>query len=202
MTVREITKPVAGEFDVLVTLLTDAFWRTPMFSGYLFRGRKPLARTFMAMLLRYGLKAGRVFAADGEGGIVACATWATPASPEMTLQTYLRLGLWPYIAWIGLRSPAALARCHELFHMLEAHAPETPCATLEFLASRQKGAGERVARESMAAFAGQTLYVESIVSKDDHAFYRRLGFVPFARTDFHGTDYAFMLIRPSDGRAA
>ena len=202
MTTREIIKPDAAEFHRMVALLTDAFWRTLLFEGYLFRGRKPLARTFMAMLLRYGLKAGRVFALDGENGIAACATWSTPASPAMNLATYLKLGLWPHMLWIGLRSPSALARIAELFRMLETFAPDEPCATLEFLASGLKGAGEQVARESMAAFAGQTLYVESIVHKDDHAFYRRLGFVPFARTDFHGTDYAFMLIRPTDGRAA
>ena len=202
MTTREITKPSAAEAQQMITLLTDAFWRTPLFTGFLFRGRKPLARTFMAMLLRYGLKAGRVFALDGEGGIVACATWSTPASPAMNLATYLKLCLWPHMMWIGLRSPAALVRIGELFRMLETFAPDEPCATLEFLASGQKGAGERVARECMAAFEGQTLYVESIVHKNDHAFYRRLGFVPFARTDFHGTDYAFMLIRPTGGRAA
>lgn len=202
MHTREIPKPSKAEFAQMVTILTDAFWRTPMFADFLFRGRKALARTFMAMLLRYGVKAGRVFAVDGADGIAACATWSTPASPEMGLATYLRLGLWPHMLWIGLRSPAALPRIGELFRMLEHFAPDMPCATLEFLASREKGAGAQVARESMAAFAGQTLYVESIVSKDDHAFYRRLGFVPFARTDFHGTDYAFMLIRPMDGRAA
>ena len=195
MPVREITNPTKAESKRLVELLTDAFWRTPMFTGYLFGGRKPLARTFMAMLLRYGFVAGRVFAADGQGGIVACATWSKADSPEMSLPTYLRLGLWPYLLWIGLRSPTALRRCLELFDMLEDYAPHEPCATLEFLASSQKGAGELVARESMAAFAGQTLYVESIVAKNDHAFYKKLGFVPFARTDFHGTDYAFMLAR-------
>lgn len=202
MTTREITKPARAEFSQMVTLLTDAFWRTPLFTGFLFRGRKPLARTFMAMLLRYGLRAGRVFALEDGGAIVACATWSTPTTPAMVPGTYLRLGLWPHMLWIGLRSPAALNRIAELFAMLEAFAPDEPCATLEFLASARKGAGEQVARESMAAFAGQTLYVESIVAKNDHAFYRRLGFVPFARTDFHGTDYAFMLIRPTDGCAA
>lgn len=197
--VREIARPTRREFGAMVTLLTDSFWRTPMFTDYLFRGRKAQARTFMAMLLRYGLRAGRVFAAEETGAIVACATWSTPASPPMGLATYLRLGLWPHMLFIGLRSPSALGRIRELFVMLEHFAPEEPCATLEFLASAQKGAGALVARESMKAFPGQTLYVESIVHKNDHAFYRQFGFVPFARTDFHGTDYAFMLARPGAG---
>lgn len=199
MQVREIARPTRREFRAMVSLLTDAFWRTPMFTGYLFAGRKGQARVFMAMLLRYGLRAGRVFAAEESGVLVACATWSTPASPAMGLGTYLRLGLWPYMLCIWLRGPAALPRIRELFAMLERFAPEQPCFTLEFLASGLRGAGALAARESMKAFAGQTLYVESIVHKDDHAFYRQLGFTPFARTDFHGTDYAFMLARPGAG---
>lgn len=202
MQVREVTRPTRREFQAMVTVLTDSFWRTPLFADYLFPGRKAQARAFMAMLLRYGLRAGRVFIAEQNEAVAACATWSTPASPRMGLAAYLRLGLWPSMLWIGLMGPAALGRIRELFAMLERFAPEEPCATLEFLSSAQKGAGALVARESMKAFAGQTLYVESIVPKNDHAFYRQFGFVPFARTDFHGTDYAFMLARPGEGAPA
>ena len=53
MTVREIIRPDARTFERLTTLLTDAFWKTPLFSEFLFPGRKPLARTFLAALLQY-----------------------------------------------------------------------------------------------------------------------------------------------------
>ena len=94
---------------------------------------------------------------------------------------------------IAVCSPNAMARIGELFRMLERVAPETACVTLEFLASAKKGAGARVVWDSMPVFAPSTLYVESIVSQNDHAFYKQFGFEPFAKTDFHGTDYAFML---------
>ena len=195
MTVREIIRPDARTFARLSTLLTDAFWKTPLFTDFLFRGRKPLARTFLEALLQYGLRAGRTFVAeDGERGIVACALWSGPDAPEFNLKTWLRLGIWPRMASIALRSPAAMGRILELFVMLDRYAPEEPCATLEFLASEEKGAGAAVVLGSLSAFAGWPLYVESIVSKNDHAYYKQFGFVPFARTDFHGTDYAFMRI--------
>ena len=195
MTVREIIRPDASTFARLSTLLTDAFWKTPLFTDFLFRGRKPLARTFLEALLQYGLRAGRTFVAeDGERGIVACALWSGPDAPEFNLKTWLRLGIWPRMASIALRSPAAMGRILELFVMLDRYAPEEPCATLEFLASEEKGAGAAVVLGSLSAFAGWPLYVESIVSKNDHAYYKQFGFVPFAQTDFHGTDYAFMRI--------
>lgn len=195
MTVREIIRPDARTFERLTTLLTDAFWKTPLFSDFLFPGRKPLARTFLAALLQYGLRAGRTFAAeDGDRGIVACALWSRPDAPEFTLKTWLKLGIWPRMFSIALRSPAAMGRIRELFAMLDRYAPEEPCATLEFLASAEKGAGAAVVLGSLSTFAGWPLYVESIVSKNDHAYYRQFGFVPFARVDFHGTDYAFMRI--------
>ena len=58
----------------------------------------------------------------------------------------------------------------------------------------QKGAGAALVRECIPHFEEYPLYVESIVSKNDHAFYRQFGFEPYARADFHGTDYAFALI--------
>lgn len=195
MTVREIINPDARTFKRLTSLLTESFWKTPLFSEFLFPGRKPLARTFLAALLQYGLRAGRTFAAeDGERGIVACALWSNPDAPEFNLKTWLKLGIWPRMLSIALRSPAAMGRIGELFAMLDRYAPEEPCATLEFLASAEKGAGAAVVLGSLSAYAGWPLYVESIVSKNDHAYYKQFGFVPFARTDFHGTDYAFMRI--------
>lgn len=197
MEIREIKHPDAKTFDRITEILTNSFWSTPLFFDYLFRGRRSLAKTFMEALLLYGLRAGRTFVAeDGDRGVVACAVWSGPDAPEFGLKSYIPLGLWPKMLSLALRSPAAMGRINELFRVLESFAPEDPCATLEFLASAEKGAGAAVVRGSMASFAGWPLYVESIVSKNDHAYYRQFGFVPFARTDFHGTDYAFMRIDP------
>ena len=197
MEIREITRPDAKTFDRIAEILTDSFWRTPLFSDYLFRGRRALAKTFLEALLVFSLRAGRVYVAeDGERGMAACALWSLPDAPEMNLKTYLSLGMWPRMLSLAVRSPAAMRRIGELFRMLERFAPEEPCATLEFLASAEKGAGAAVVLGSMSAFAGWPLYVESIVSKNDHAYYRQFGFEPFARADFHGTDYAFMRIDP------
>ena len=196
MVVREIKNPSPKEFEEITRILTDAFWRTPLFTDFLFRGRKPLARSFMAALARYGFSVGRMFVTEDAQGIAACALWSLPDSPPLNLRTYLKTGMWPLMLWIALRSPLAMRRINELLQMLERYAPEGPCATLEFLASARQGAGAAAVWQSMEAFAGQTLYVESIVGKNDHAFYRQFGFEPFARVDFHGTDYAFMLAQP------
>ncbi len=200
MDVRPLVSPTASQRNNLTSLLTHAFWQTPLFSTFLFPGRPKLARLFLRTMLDYALKAGRVFVAtQADGGIAACALWSTPESPELTLGAMLRLGLLPRMAWLALRSPAAAHRVNELFTMLNRYGPDFPCATLEFLASSQKGAGAAVLTQSMTAFDGLPLYVESIVSKNDHAFYRRFGFTPFAYTDFHGTNYAFLLLNaPED----
>lgn len=196
MDVKELTHPSETEFTRLADILSDSFWRTPLFREYLFRGRKPLARTFIEALLIYTQKTGRTFVAvDGDKGIVACSLWSLPDSPELDMKTYLATGMWPKMLSIALRSPAAMARIAELFRFLEIYAPEFPCNTLEFLASAEKGAGAVLVQGSIPYFTGYPLYVESIVFKNDHAFYRQFGFEPFERADFHGTDYAFALIR-------
>jgi len=198
MVFEEIAHPNPQEFSQALTVLTDAFWPTPLFSQYLFPHSKALTRLFLETQLIYSLKAGRVFAAkDERGDVVACALWSMPNTPEFTLRTVLRLGLGLKTAWLALRAPFAAHRIAELFRLLDRYAPSVTCATLEFLASARKGAGAELVRHNMAAFPSQTLYVESIVSKNDHAFYRQFGFKPFARVDFHGTDYAFMLLSPS-----
>ena len=195
MEVKELTNPSKAEITRMTDILTDAFWKTPLFRQYLFRGHRAQARAFLNALLWYSLKAGRTFVAEAEGeGIVACALWSNPDAPEFNLKTWLKLGIWPHMLSIALRSPSAMGRIGELFAMLDRYAPEEPCATLEFLASAEKGAGAAVVLGSLSAYAGWPLYVESIVSKNDHAYYKQFGFVPFAQTDFHGTDYAFMRI--------
>jgi hypothetical protein len=195
MVFEEIVNPTPQEFSQALTVLTDAFWPTPLFSQYLFPRRKALTRMFLETQFIFSLKAGRVFAAKDEyGSIVACALWSIPNTPDFSFQTALRLGLGWKTAWLTLRAPLAARRIAELFHLLDRYAPDRPFVTLEFLASARKGAGAELVRRSMAAFPGQTLYVESIVSKNDHAFYRQFGFEPFARVDFHGTDYVFMLL--------
>ena len=199
MEVKLLTHPTARERSAMVQVLTDSFWRTPLFTDFLFRGRKLLARLFLDALVQYGLKVGRMYVTMAQDGrIVACALWSLPDSPVLKLSTYLKLGMWPTMLAIAVLSPAAMIRINELLEMLEHFAPDTRCVTLEFLASSQKGAGAYVVRQSMAAFAGMPLYVESIVATNEHAFYRQFGFVPFARTDFHGTDYAFMLAAPAE----
>ena len=196
MEVKELSRPSDAEFTKMADILNESFWRTPLFRDYLFRGRKALARTFIEALLIYTVKTGRIFVAeDGEKGIVACSLWSVPTSPELGLQTYIATSMWPKMLSIALRSPAAMGRIGELFRFLEVYAPEFSCNTLEFLASAQKGAGAALVRGSIPYFTGYPLYVESIVSKNDHAFYRQFGFEPFERADFHGTDYAFALIR-------
>ena len=197
MAVKWLQNPTPKERAAMVRVLDDSFWRTPLFYGFLFRGRRNLSRLFLAALVQYGLKVGRMYVAtDAQGNIVACALWSLPNSPELKLSTYLQCGMWPHMLAIALQSPAAMRRINELLKMLERFAPDTRCATLEFLASAQKGAGAETVRQSMAAFAGLPLYVESIVPKNNHAFYRQFGFEPFAKTDFHGTDYAFMIAAP------
>jgi len=196
MDIQELQHPSRAEFADITRLLTDAFWPRPMFSGYLFPNQPALCQTFLAAVLQFSIRAGRVFVAREEGRIVACALWSNPDAPEMSMLTYLRLGMAGRMLSIALRSPRAMRRVRELFTMLEHFAPETPCAALEFLASARKGAGAAVLTASMSAYPGLPLYLESIVSKDDHAYYRQFGFEPIARTDFHGTDYAFMLRPP------
>jgi len=202
MEIRELLHPGAKEYTDTAAVLAGSFRRAPLFTGFLFRGRRAPAETFLSAMLDYALQTGRVFVAEERGAIVACALWTTPDSPELTVRTVFRLGLWPRFLRLFLQSPAAVLRIAELFHMLETFAPETPCATLEFLASARKGAGAAVLRRSMETFRGVPLYVESIVSKNDHAYYRGFGFTPFARTDFHGTDYAFLLLAPKAGPSA
>lgn len=200
MDVRPLVSPTASQRSEITSLLTHAFWQTPLFASFLFPGRPKLAKLFLRTMLDYAQKAGRVFiATQTDGSIAACALWSTPNSPELTLGAMLRLGLFPRMAFLALCSPAAACRVNELFAMLNRYGPDFPCATLEFLASAQKGAGAEVLTQSMKAFDGLPLYVESIVSKNDHAFYRRFGFSPFAYTDFHGTNYAFLLLNaPED----
>jgi hypothetical protein len=197
MEIRELKHPSAKEFAETTAVLTQSFWRMPLFYDFLFRGRRRQAEIFLAVMLRYSLRAGRVFVADQEGrGVVACALWTGPTAPDPDWKTVFRLGLWPGFLRLALHGPGAIWRIDEMFTLLDNFAPETACATLEFLAASEKGAGAAVLKRSMEAFAGLPLYVESIVSKNDHAYYRRFGFVPFARTDFHGTDYAFLLFPP------
>ena len=198
MEMKELSRPTARQQSDMIAVLTESFWRTPLFQSYLFPGRKALARSFLAALLRYSVRAGRVFVMEDGGKTVACALWSGPGSPEMSLQTYLTTGMWPRMLGIALRSPAAMKRITELFRFLEGYAPIFPCHALEFLASAQKGAGAALVRACLPRFAGLPLYVESIVSKNEHAFYRQFGFKPFARADFHGTDYAFALLDESD----
>jgi hypothetical protein len=194
MEIRTLTHPTRKERAQIIAVLTDSFWRTPLFTGFLFRGHRRPARAFLTLLLHYSLKTGRVYVAEEPGhGIVACALWSLPGAPELNLTTLLRLRLWPWGALIAVQNPAAVPRICEMFTMLNEYAPETPCAALEFLASNRKGAGAALVRHGLADFADMLAYVESIVSKNDHAYYRQFGFTPFARTDFHGTDYAFML---------
>lgn len=203
MVIREIRRPSRGQQAQMLAVLTDGFWRTPLFHRYLFPGQRKLAGLFLRALLRYGLRVGRCFVAEEEAsGIVACALWSLPESPAFTLPTLLRLGAWPPMLAIAVRNPAAVRRIREFLRMLETFAPGFPCTTLEYLASVQKGAGKRLLRESMAVFGDATLHLESIVSREDHSFYRQFGFEPFARTQFHGTDYAFMLRMASDGGEA
>ncbi len=196
MIARELTKPSQQQFKQMVAILLESFWKTPLFHGYLFPGKKALARHFLTALLRYGVGAGRTFVMEDAGRIVACALWSLPGVPAFGVRTYLRFGMWPNMLAIALASPAAMGRIQGFLRMLEENAPHMPCANLEYLASIKRGAGAALVRASMRVFHGMTLHVESIVSKDDHAFYRQFGFIPFARTNFHGTDYAFMLIAP------
>jgi hypothetical protein len=197
MEIRELNHPSAREFAETAAVLIRSFRRVPLFAGYLFPGNDAAAETFLRGMLRYALRAGRVFVAEEAGrGVVACALWTTPNSPELTAGGILRLGLWPDCLKLALRSPRALRRVGELFAMLRAREPEFPCMALDFLASAEKGAGAAVLRRGLEVFADFPQYVESIVSGNDHAYYRQFGFAPIARADFHGTDYAFLL-RPA-----
>ncbi|MCE5344096.1 MAG: hypothetical protein LLF96_11025 [Eubacteriales bacterium] len=199
MEIRTLTRPTRAEQTQTVAVLTESFWRTPLFHGFLFRGRKQPARTFLALLLRYALKAGRVYVAEEPGrGIVACALWTTPDTPELNIRNIFLLGLWPWAVLLALQSPVATLRICELFSVLNTFVPDMPCATLEYLASAEKGAGAALVRRGLKEFAGIPAYVESIVSKNDHAYYRQFGFKPFARKDFHDTDYALMLLSPGE----
>ena len=80
MEIREITRPDAKTFDRIAEILTDSFWRTPLFSDYLFRGRRALAKTFLEALLVFSLRAGRVYVEqDGDtiwvgGSSVTCVS--------------------------------------------------------------------------------------------------------------------------------
>jgi hypothetical protein len=194
MEIRALAHPTRRERTQIVTVLTDSFWRTPLFTGFLFHGHRRPARTFLALLMHYSLKIGRVYIAEEPGrGIVACALWSLPGAPDLNLHTLLRLRLWPWALLLAVQNPAAVPRIWEMFVMLEAYAPETPCVALEFLASARKGAGAALVRRGLADFTDVPAYVESIVSQNNHDYYRQFGFTPFARTDFHGTDYSFML---------
>jgi len=196
MDVKELTHPSPAELAKVTDILSDSFWSTPLFHDFLFRGRVALSRTFIEALVIYTQKTGRIFVAtDGGKGIVACSLWSLPDSPELGLKTYFTTGMLPKMLSIALHSPAAMARIAELFRFLEIYAPEFACNTLEFLASAEKGAGAALVRGCIPYFTGYPLYVESIVSKNDHTFYRQFGFEIFERADFHGTDYAFALIR-------
>ncbi|HPR78129.1 MAG TPA: hypothetical protein PLR69_05975, partial [Candidatus Limiplasma sp.] len=147
MVIRELTHPTPEEYRQTVQVLTDTFWKTPFFTQYMFRGRKPLAQAFLETQLVYALKVGRVFvASDEKAGIIACALWSLPTSPDFNLKTIFRLGLGGKMAGIALRSPAATLRMRELFAMLERYAPETPCACLEFLSSVRPGVGSALLR--------------------------------------------------------
>jgi|GEM_PF-3006833 len=195
MEIRELTLPTKQEMDALVGVLQASFWRTPLFREYLFHGREALSRTFLKALTVYSLRAGRVFAGVRNGRIVAVSLWSLPGSPAMGLKGYLKTGMaWGMLS-IVLRSPRAMRRIAELFRFLEIYAPEFPCNSLEFLASAERGAGAELLRGCLPSFTDYPRYVESIVSKNDHAYYRQFGFEPFARADFHGTDYAFALLR-------
>ena len=195
MIVKELAHPSTVQIARMTDILTDAFWKTPLFYDYLFAGRKSLAKAFLLALVHYGINAGRVFVAQNEqGDILACAVWSEPTSPELGFATYLQTGMWPQMLHIALQSPRAMQRINEMVKMLEHFAPETPCTTLEFLASTQKGAGAALVWGCIPYFTHRPLYVESIVHKNDHAFYRQFGFEPYAKTDFYGTDYAFMLM--------
>jgi hypothetical protein len=194
MDIRRVTGMTPAEEEQTLTVLADSFLRTPLFRTYLFHGRRAPARTFLLLLLRFTLKTGRTYVGvDPNRGVVACALWSTPESPEMKLHCLFRLGLWPLALRMALQSPASVPRVFEMFKMLDRYAPEEPYATLEFLASGEKGVGAALVRRGIADFMDTPLYVESIVSKNDHAYYRQFGFQLFARTDFHGTDYAFLL---------
>lgn len=195
MIVREFSHPTKTEFEKIVQVLQTAFWRTPLFQDYLFQGHEALSHKFIRALTHYSIRAGRVFVGEEEQSLVAVALWSLPGSPAMGLKGYLQTGMAPQMLTIALRSPVAMGRIRELFRFLEIHAPEFPCNTLEFLASVKKGAGAELLRACLPRLSGYPLYVESIVSKNDHAFYRQFGFEPYAREDFHGTDYAFALIR-------
>lgn len=196
MEIQELQQPTRAELSAMNHILMDAFWPQSMFSTYLFPGHPALCKTFLAAMVQISVHAGRIFVAREEGRMVACALWSNPQAPEMNWPNYIRLGMGWRMLSIGLRSPRSMRRISELFAVLERFAPETACAVLEFLASARKGAGAAILRESMAAYPGVPLYLESIVSKNDHAYYRQFGFEPYARTDFHGTDYAFMLRQP------
>lgn len=197
MEIQELKQPTRAELSSITQILMDAFWPQPMFSDYLFVGHPALCKAFLAAVQQISVHAGHIFVAREEGNIIACALWSDPDEPEMNWRSYFRLGMGWRMLYIALRSPRSMRRISELFEMLERNAPETSYATLEFLASARKGAGAALLRTSMAAYPGVPLYLESIVSKNDHAYYRQFGFEPFARTNFHGTDYAFMLRQPS-----
>ena len=195
MIVRELSHPTKAEFEKIVQVLQASFWRTPLFREYLFQGREAISRTFIKALTHYSVRSGRVFIAEEGQNFVAVALWSLPGSPAMGLKGYLETGMAPQMLSIALQSPAAMGRIRALFRFLEIHAPEFPCNTLEFLASVKKGAGAELLRACLPRLSGFPLYVESIVSKNDHAFYRQFGFEPYAREVFHGTEYAFALIR-------
>lgn len=179
----------------IADILTDAFLNNPVIGGYFFDYNRKKVAVFMQVCTEYYARFGSVYTCvNSENRLVAVSLWTEPGSRPIGLWNVLKGGMLfsflKVLSQVGLKS---------LYHILQyqrladLHHPQEPHCYLFMLASIEKGAGRTLLQHNMEEYKGETLYWESSVGKDNHAYYKSFGAEMFHEERWNGTSTGFFM---------
>lgn len=185
----------------VANVLTDSFKDTPLFKDLLFPNKMDGIRDFMLFLTVYYLKTGHVYAMYEKEDMkkqnpLAVSLWNTPEDISICFRGVIKSGtfgkLFTAIVHVGL---PAVVRLIQFMSMEDKHRIKGDFVYLFMVASIRKGCGAMLLQDNVNSFEGNDMYLESSVSKNDHAYYKQFGFEMISREIYQGIDNAFFVRR-------
>lgn len=180
-------------------VLTSTFLQNPMFGEYIFeRDRRGLS-SLMHLCLLYYSRYGIIYSLrDSDDKIVALSLWNEPGGVPLDIIKLMTHGFFFATAKCGLT--IGYNKIQKLLNVIkvnEKHHIKEPHYYMFIIASIRKGCGRMLFNNCLDQFKGHTLFWESSVSKDNHAYYKSFGAEMIGEEIIHEYSNAFFIFNSS-----
>ncbi|MEG2277726.1 MAG: hypothetical protein RSC80_07850 [Odoribacter sp.] len=178
-------------------LLTDTFLRNPIFGDNIFGGDRGKMSLMMHLCLLYYSRYGIIYSLrDCNNRIVALSLWDEPGATPLDFGALLTHGF--FFVTIKNTLGIGLKRMKKLLNIMninEQHHIKEPHYYMFMLGSIKKGCGRILFNDCLERFKGHTLFWDSSVAKDNHAYYKSFGAEMIGEEIIDGYSNAYFVLK-------